>query len=188
MIRIKALLSITIIFYSSITFSQSLNQNWSDDLSQAVEEFKNCKNSGNSNVNPCSKYIGASLKTVYNVNDFYSDELNRYLTGTEIVKFLKSSSTWSEIGPAYTQENLDKAQETANSGKAVLAVYLGEDQLGHVSIILPGDQTASGSWGLKVPNSASFFMHSPQRSYLNKTLSYAFTRNMIKSIVIYSRK
>lgn len=188
MIRINALLSISIIFFSSFAFSQSLNQNWSNDLSKAVEEFKKCKNPGDSNVNPCSKYIGESVNVIYNVNDFYSDELNRYLTGTEIVKFLETSTEWIKIGPAYAQENLDKAQETASSGKAVLAVYLGEDQLGHVSIILPGSQTASGSWGLNVPNSASFFMHSPPRSYLNKSLSYAFTRNMIKGVVIYSRK
>ena len=109
------------------------------------------------------------------------------MTGTEITEFLENSSQWTKIGFAYTQQNLTKAQELANSGKAVVAIYIGEDNLGHVSIILPGELTTSGSWGLKVPNSASFFMNTPQQSYLNKPLSYAFTRNMIKNVIIYSR-
>ncbi len=187
MIIKKALLSIVLLVISANLFGQGINQNWSSELEKAVNDFKSCKSSSNSEVNPCSKFIGESVKTVYKVNDFYSDELGRYLTGTEIVTFLGSSTTWTKLGPVYEQANLDKAQELANSGKAVLAVYMGEDQLGHVSIILPGDLTASGSWGLKVPNSASFFMHSPQRSFLNKALSYAFTRNMIRNVTIFIR-
>ena len=184
----RVLFSIALVFIAQVTLAQKLNQNWEGELTTAIKEFKTCRNTGNLDVSPCSKYIGSSFKTVYGVNDFYSNTRGRYLTGTEIVKFLDADAAWTKLGPAYLQENLDQAQEIANSGKAVMAVYLGDDNLGHVSIILPGELASSGSWGMKVPNSASFFMNIPSKSYMNKALSYAFTRNMIKNVVIYTRK
>jgi hypothetical protein len=187
MIRTKTFLSILFSIITAGVFAQSINQNWSEQLNSELEVFKQCKDTGESDVNLCSKSIGESFNIVYKVKDFYSSDLGRYMTGTEIDKFLQTSSQWTKIGFAYDQANLTKAQEIANGKKAVLAVYIGEDNSGHVSIILPGELTASGSWGLKVPNSASLFMNSPQRSYVNKALSYAFTRNMIKDVVLYSR-
>jgi len=166
-------------------FAQNLNQNWNEELTNELAAFKQCKPG---DEDPCSNSIGESFNIVYKVKDFYSSASGRYMTGTEIDNFLQSSSQWTKLGIGYDQAVLTKAQELANSKKAVLAVYMGEDNLGHVSIILPGELTTSGSWGLKVPNSASFFMNSPQRSYVNKALSYAFTRNMIKDVVLYSRK
>lgn len=188
MINIKALLVLGMMFIAAGSYAQNLNQNWEGELSVELNEFKKCRSNGELSINPCSKSIGISFNLVYRVNDFFDKEQSRYLTGTEINEFLQNSSRWTKIGFAYTQENLNKAQELANSGKAVLAIYMGEDNLGHVSIILPGELTTSGSWGLKVPNSASFFINNPQQSYLNKALSYAFTRNMIKGVILYSRK
>jgi hypothetical protein len=188
MIHIKALLPFCMLFVVAGSFAQNLNQKWSEELSTEVDAFKKCRNDDEQTINPCSKSIGESFNMVYRVNDFFIKNEARYMTGTEISEFLQTSSQWTKIGFAYTQENLTKAQELANSGKAALAIYMGEDNLGHVSIILPGELTPSGSWGLKVPNSASFFINSPQQSYLNKTLSYAFTRNMIKGVILYARQ
>jgi hypothetical protein len=187
MINKKTFLQFIMLILSSGVFAQSLNQKWNEELNAEIEAFKQCRNTGENIINPCSKSIGQSLNIVYQSRDFYDKESGRYMTGTEITEFLENSSQWTKIGFAYTQQNLTKAQELANSGKAVVAIYIGEDNLGHVSIILPGELTTSGSWGLKVPNSASFFMNTPQQSYLNKALSYAFTRNMIKNVIIYSR-
>ena len=184
---IKASLTICLMFLLTGTYAQNLNQKWAEGLSVEIDEFKKCRNTGEQTINPCSKSIGKSFDLVYGVNDFFNREKSRYLTGTEINEFLQNSSKWTKIGLAFSQENLSKAQELANAGKAVLAIYMGEDNMGHVSIILPGELTASGSWGLKVPNSASFFINNPQQSYSDKALSYAFTRNMIKGVLIYSR-
>lgn len=105
----------------------------------------------------------------------------------EIAEYLESSSQWTLLGHAYEQEALNKAQNYANTRKAAVAVYLNEEGLGHVSFILPGDMNPSGSWGFNVPNSASFFMSTPQKSYVDKGLSYAFDRSLIKDVLIYGR-
>ena len=71
--------------------------------------------------------------------------------------------------------------------KAVVALYMTPSGAGHVAIILPGELQPSGSWGLNVPNSASFLMMEPQRSYVGKGLSYAFAKTHLKDVVLYAR-
>ena len=169
-------------------FGQSINSHWNQELSDSIEVFKNCNQTFVDGVNPCSKFIGESINSVYKVNDFYSEKLGKYLTGSEIIEYLKSSSQWKSLGFAYDQTALSEAQNYANKNKAVVAVYMNEDEIGHVSLILPGKVTKSGSWGLDVPNSASFFISDPQKSYINQGLSYAFTRSMIRTVMIYGRQ
>ena len=82
---------------------------------------------------------------------------------------------------------MNTAQELANNKTAVVAVYMKSDQDGHVSIILPGQLNPSGSWGFSVPNSASFFVNDPNKSYIGKGLSYAFTKSMLKDVVLFAR-
>ncbi len=83
--------------------------------------------------------------------------------------------------------SLTQAQQLANEKKAVVAVYQNANSVGHVALVLPGNLEASGSWGLSVPNAASFFLPEPSRSFVNKGLSFAFTqeyaerRNPIRS-------
>jgi hypothetical protein len=185
--KVKLLLSAVLLVAGAQIYGQNLNENWNEELRQAVADFKNCTNPEGTTANPCSKFFAESLFMVYELKDFYPEEGKRYPTGTEIASMVQSDAAWTEIGPAYVQENLSKAQELANKNEAVLAIFIGEDKLGHVSMILPGKLQASGSWGMSVPNSVSFFIHSPSKSYANKPLSYAFARNMIKNVVLYSR-
>ena len=135
----------------------------------------------------CIKFQGESLKLVYKVNDFYADKAGRYMTSGEIAGYLKGSTAWSALGPVYEQETLNKAQEHANSKKAVVAVYQNASGVGHVVLITPGTLQPSGSWGLSVPNVASFFQPQPERSFVDKALSFAFTKNLMKDVVIYVR-
>ena len=169
-------------------FGQSINSNWKQDLNTAIETFKNCDQNMASKDNPCYKYIGESVNLVYQVNDFFSKEYERYLSGSEIIEFIKSGSQWKSLGFGYDQKALDEAQNYANADKAVIAVYMSDEQIGNVSLILPGKLSMSGSWGFNVPNSASFFVSEPRKSYLDKGLSYAFTRSMIRSVTIYGRE
>lgn len=188
MSNVKSFFTIVFVSLSILSFGQSINANWEQELTTAVEAFKNCDQTMVNNVNPCSKYIGESFKTVYNVNDFYSEKLGRYLTGTEIIKYLKSSNQWKVLGYAYDQKVLNEAHDYANAKKAVMAVRIDEvENIGGVSIILPGELVKSGYWGYNVPNSASFFINEPHESYLNEGLSYAFRRTMIRTVVIYGR-
>lgn len=183
----KSFFTVLFFFILSVSGAQTINTNWKQDLSKDMVEFKACDNSSYSGVNPCNKFIGMSLATVYQVNDFYSARDKRHMLVGEIAGFLKSSEQWTLLGFAYDQKALNSAQQYANSNKAVVAVYLNEEGLGHMSLITPGDLMPSGTWGFRVPNSVSFSVIHPEKSYIDKGLSYAFEKQHIKHVLIYGR-
>ncbi len=166
---------------------QSINNNWQKELDQALTVYKQCSENDDNNSSKCANAAGEVLKTVYRLNDFYLKNDERYMVVKEVTDYLGNNNKWQLIGHAYEQNALDRAQELANKKHAVVAVFPGTSNDGHVSVILPGNTLASGTWGLKVPNSASFFVHDPQKSYVGKALSYAFTRGMIKDVLIFAR-
>lgn len=176
----KLLLLVVSVAWINIASGQTLNPSWNAELKAELQEFLGCKEN-------CNRYIGQSLNTVYKVNDFYSTKQNRYMVVSEIAAFLKGSDKWTMLGPAYDQKTLVTAQEHANAKKAVVAVYLNAEGLGNVVIITPGELQPSGSWGLRVPNAASFFASQPDKSFVDKGLSFAFGKNLMKDILIYSR-
>lgn len=177
----RILFTVLLLVVELTSFGQSLNDNLRKDLEATLKQFQACSGA------ECSKFIGESLNTVYGVNDFYSTTQKRFMMATEIANFLKNSKAWKNLGPVYDQQTLTKAQEQANAKKAVVAVYMNEAGVGHVVVILPGTLQTSGSWGLKVPNVASFFTTQPDKSFVDKALSYAFSKGMMKDILIYSR-
>jgi hypothetical protein len=166
--------------------AQTLNPNWKQQLNTALQDFMACQGSS-ADKSDCLKYQGEALKLVYKVNDFYAEKNGRYMTSSEIAKFLKESNTWSALGPVYEQSTLKQAQDHANSKKAVVAVYQNAAGIGHVVVITPGSLQPSGSWGLNVPTVASFFTPEPERSFVDKGLSFAFTKNLMKDVTIYVR-
>ena len=176
-----------LIAISTSSFSQSLNQNWKKDLSESFQKFVECTNS-NGEKYLCSSFIGESIAKVYKTNAFFSDKHSRFLQINEITKSAVESGPWNQIGYAYDQKALDKAQAEANLNKAVIAVYLTPSGIGHIALILPGKLQYSGSWGFNVPNAASFFFNDAEKSFVDKGLSYAFSKNMIKDVVLYARK
>ena len=161
---------------------QSINNQWKRDLNNALEEFVKCRESG-----VCSDFVGESLRRVYNINDFYSSAEKRYLRSSEISELIRKDDNWTLLGRSFEQSALEEAQKNANAKKAVVAVYMTESGLGHVVLIVPGSLTPSGSWGLKVPNAASFPAADPQKSFVDKGLSFAFTKNMMKDVFLYVR-
>ena len=167
--------------------AQSLNNNWESSLNKELQEFLSCDHSVEDGISPCNKYVGTALKTIYNIDDFYSKSDRRYMLISEIYSFVEKSDRWTLLGKAYEKNTLTQAQNLANNKKAVVAVFLDETGIGHVSYILPGDMKMSGSWGFDVPNSASFFTGEPENSYVGKPLSYAFGRNHIKGVKLYAR-
>jgi hypothetical protein len=164
---------------------QTINAGWKNELTSSLQQFMNCQNAGGKAE--CVKYMGESLNKLYKVNDFYSSKSGRYMTASEISEFLKGSGNWKLIGHSYEQKALATAQDHANSKKAVVAVYVNEAGVGHVVVITPGQLQPSGSWGLNVPNVVSFFPSQPDRSFVDKGLSFAFGKNLMKDILIYSR-
>ena len=169
-------------------YAQKISENWKTELNEAVAQFKTCKNITEAGIHSCNKYIGNALQLIYQCNDFYAKEKQRYLLAGEIYDYVRSSSRWNLLGRGYEQEALTQAQQQANQQRAVVAVYRSAAGEGHVAYVIPGELQASGSWGLRVPNSAAFFIKEPERSYSHKGLSYSFPRNLIQSVELYERK
>ena len=182
MTQIKVMLLQLLLVAGFVSGAQSLNSNWNPELTEILRQFTACDESID-----CSQYSGKSLQAVYKINDFYSSQQARYMQGVEIVDFLKGNSQWKMLGHAYQQDVLKEAQQHANNKKAVVAVYHDSNGASHMALILPGELHASGSWGLQVPNSASFLLADPARSYVGKGLSYAFAKHHLKDVVIFAR-
>jgi hypothetical protein len=175
------------LFFCSSAYAQQLNQNWNQDLEKELALFMACRNEGGIGINPCNSFVGNALSTVYRINDFYSKDLGRHMLVSEISQFLQQNSQWTLLGRGFEQKALMEAQNQANAGKAVVAVYLNPEGIGHVSLILPGELKSSGTWGFQVPNSASFFLSTPEKSYVGKGLSYAYERPLLKGVLLYAR-
>ena len=173
-------------FISSVAYGQGINNTWKTEMNSSLQQFLNCQNTS-AGKSECIQYMGESLKKIYKINDFYSTRSGRYMSASEISSFLKESDKWKLIGPSYEQKTLASAQELANSGKAVVAVFMNSAGIGHVVVITPGQLQQSGSWGLNVPNVVSFFPNQPDKSFVDKGLSFAFGKNLMKDILIYGR-
>lgn len=171
-----------------IANAQSLNKNWKQELNSALSEFQSCNNTPVNGINPCNEYLGKSLKIVYNQNDFYNENAGRYMIVSEMADHLESSGQWVEMGTVFDQGILKQAQEKANAGKAVVALYINANGLGHISLILPGQMHTSATWSLQVPNSSSFFTVKPEDAYVGKGLSYAFNKSQAVKVKLYSKK
>ena len=169
------------------SYGQSINNRWQQDLNKELEQFKACDTTIARGINPCNMYVGKTLKTIYQIDDFYLKEQERYMLISEMSEFLKNNKKWTLLSYGYEQKALTEAQNYANSKKAVVAIYLNKEGIGHLSIITPGELKTSGLWGYMVPNSTSFFLNKPDLSYMDKGLSYAFSRNMIMGVLIYGR-
>ncbi len=183
----RILFTFAFLFLCIAGYAQQLNPQWKEKLERDLTEFQACDQQLVNGINTCNPFIGKSLTTVYKVNDFYSAELGRFMLVSEIVDYLKDNKQWKLLGHGYEQEVLKEAQSFANSNKAVVAVYLNEENIGLLSLILPGEMKTSGTWSCKVPNSAAFIIGSPEKSYIEKGLSYSFDRKILKSVLLYGR-
>ena len=95
------------------------------------------------------------------------------------------SDLWRALGDGDDQSALDEAQKLANAGKCVVGINTTDGQ-NNIAWILPGEQSKSNKWGVNCPNSASFIPHSPDYSYVGKTLNYAWKSPA--GVILYARK
>lgn len=184
----KALLIGLILLLGSASYGQTLSKDWKDALNNSLTEFTQCTQAAESAA-LCYRFSAESVKKVYEIDDFFHEGQQRYMLIDEIYQYLEGSSDWTLLGKGYDQTALQKGQDYANEGKAVVAIKMKEnEEYGHMAVILPGELGPSGSWGLSVPNSASFFTHQPEKSFVNKKLSYAFNAGDRGYVMIYGRK
>lgn len=150
-------------------------------LSEIQNDYDVCK-ATESSENECNQFTAEALCRFYEIEDFKKN--GDYVTYREIKDVVTlNGGIWQPIGYATNQADLERAQNFANDTKATIA--FDPNKSNHVAIILPGKMKKSGSWGMEVPNSASFFVHKAE-SYINKGLSYSFSSP--KGIILYAKK
>jgi hypothetical protein len=152
-------------------------------LLTTIAYFKQCKAEA-TNRNDCRNSITEMISSFYKIDDFKNAK-GDYVVYDSIQPIVKRSSAWTKLGSASKQEVLNKAQQAANSGKATLAIDVSQTY-GQVAMIVPGKLTTSGSWKLEVPKATALVNYSADKSFMNKSLSYAFKST--ENIVLFSKK
>ena len=163
----------TIAFVAAVP-GEGAEDEWTKDVEAMLTALLACKEPVD-DISPCNRFAAQALKRVYGITDFdRPGKPGEFLSANEIATFVAlNSDRWTSLGMATDQSALDEAQGNANLKKAVIAIAEGAPN-GHVALVLPGNQTPSVTWHLKVPNSASFFLKKPKQSYVSKPLSFAF--------------
>lgn len=162
------------------------NEDWKADVEGLLNEFLACK-APIDDRSPCNVFVGRAAKRVYGSADFeVPGKPNAFLSANQIAAYVANSERWTKLGTADDQAVLTEAQGHANLRRAIIAVYSSSPH-GHVALVLPGKAVPSASWGLDVPNSASFFLNDPARSFVGKPLSNAFGADKKGSVTIYGR-
>lgn len=152
-------------------------------LSTTIAYFKNCKENS-TRRNDCRNSITKMISEFYKIDDFKNVN-GDYVIYDSIQSIVKKKSAWVKLGEANNQEALNKAQEAANNGNATIAIDVSESY-GQVAMIIPGKLTHSGSWKLKVPNTAALVNYDASKSFANKSLSYAFKSP--ENIVLFTKE
>lgn len=172
--RFLFLIVIVIELAGGLEAAQVPSPGWERRLQNTLAEFLSCKERTDDS-SPCNCFVGRALAEVCEIDDFeIPGKKDQYISANLIEVYVVTSPHWVLIGTAEKQKSLDEATVAANAGRAVIAVRPGERH-GHVAMVLPGIQSFSPSWNLRVPNSASFFLGKPGQSYVGGGLSKAFT-------------
>lgn len=152
-------------------------------LSTTIAYFKNCKANAEDR-NDCRNSITKMISEFYTIDDF-KNASGDYVIYDSIQPIVAKNTSWKKLGNASNQEVLEQAQEAANNGQATIAIDVSESY-GQVAMIIPGKLTNSGSWKLKVPNTAALVNYDASKSFMNKSLAYAF--KSAENIVLFTRK
>lgn len=162
------------------------NTVWAEAMDWARSRLADCKALADREFAvPCEGFTAEALAQVYAIDDFLRSD--GHLTGRQILENLqRAESGWILLGSAAEQDALETAQARANDSLPVIAAYAGGWR-GHAALILPGSGYPSQTWGLRVPNSASFFASRAARSYVGKSLSFAFGKDIKDRVMIYYR-
>lgn len=165
-----------------IVTASSFTSDWKTNLTQMLSDFTSCK-SQNKGAE-CKTYVAKALKAIYGITDFdASGKPGGALDINAVANYIKKDSKWKALGDASSQDVLKQAQDAANNNKAVVAMMVSDNGADHIAIIAPGTLVACGS--LKYPNSISFFINNPDKSYISKPLAYSF--KTMDGIKIYAR-
>lgn len=136
-----------------------------------LEEYQQCKQNESSSF--CKTFTARAICEYNGVDDL--KEEGEFIEYHDIHNKILKDDTWKNLGMADSQEALDNAQLMANKGFPVVAIDT-KDKHKFSVLVLQGEQAQSGKWGLNVPNCAAFFPTNYKRSFINKTLNYAWKK------------
>lgn len=138
-------------------------------------------------LSPCNAFVGKAIEALYGLNDFKTST-GGYLLANDIADSLAAGfKNWKALGVVYDKDNTYCAQSLANKGYPIVAAMSAPGH-GHVAIVLPGSPSQSSTWGMAVPNSASFLLGNVASSYVGKGLGSAFSHDKAKMAVFYYKE
>jgi hypothetical protein len=138
----------------------------------------------------CNQLVGQGLELLFGNTDLKTGKGKfDFVLANDIAQMLAAGHRgWLLIGEATDQRTLDKAQEWANAGRAVVAAKSNPSGAGHVALIIPGttqaytfwhkphlgDATYKLDWGdLRAPNAAALSLDDQNLMFVGCPLSAA---------------
>ncbi|MBW1297856.1 hypothetical protein [Aquimarina litoralis] len=152
------------------------------DLAMEVDNFIICKKTATKR-NDCRNSITKTITKAFDLTEFSDPKLG-YVIYDSIRPIAERSKNWLQLG-TINQESIDQALAHTNRGGLSLIIDTAETY-GHVVMIVPGDTKKSGSWDMKLPNVLSLSNYKPEKSFSNKSLSYAMKKS--DDLKIYVRQ
>lgn len=154
--------------------------NSSIDLSNEVASFIACKKAAKKPTD-CRNNISKIIAETYGITDFDDDTIG-YVVYDSIQPIVKRSLTWKNLG-SVSQETLNKAEEHTNNGGLSLIINT-SSPYGHVVMLVPGESRYSGKWEMNLASVLSLNNHNPEKSFVNKSLAYAFKKSNAVKVFI----
>lgn len=170
---------------TSFIANDSLSKKFFPRLSprELLENFTYCQDNAESDL-MCKFYISKAICDYFGISDFKKGEI--YLDYENIIDVVSNNDQWENLGEATDQKNLEQAQILANRGNATIAIDT-KSKYGHVVLITKGTLEKAHNWkGLMAPTCASFFMVKNVKSFINKSLAYAYSTP--EGVYLYSKK
>ncbi|WP_299312762.1 hypothetical protein [uncultured Aquimarina sp.] len=143
------------------------------DLALEVENFITCKKTATER-NDCRNSITKTITKAFDLTEFNDSKLG-YVIYDSIHPIAERSKNWLQLGTV-NQETINQALAHTNRGGLALIIDTAETY-GHVVMIVPGESKKSGSWDMKLPNVLSLTNYKPEKSFSNKSLSYAMKKS-----------
>ncbi|WP_271765184.1 hypothetical protein [Aquimarina algiphila] len=143
------------------------------DFSAEVKNFITCKKAATER-NDCRNSITKIITKTYDLTEFNDPKLG-YVVYDSIRPIVERSREWLQLG-SINQETINQALAHTNRGGLSLIIDTA-NTYGHVVMIIPGETKKSGSWAMKLPNVLSLTNYKPEKSFYNKSLSYAMQKS-----------
>lgn len=143
------------------------------DFAKEVENFITCKKA-ETKRNDCRNSITKVISQTFGLTEFNDSKLG-YVVYDSIRPIAERSRNWLQLG-TITQETIDQALTHVNRGGLALIIDT-KEIYGHVVMILPGEAEKSLSWDMKLPKVLSLTNYKPEKSFSDKSLSYAMKKS-----------